>query len=60
LISGNVVSWYYGTGESCFQPFKVFLCKHFGSVVGGSFMTGFFTIGDILFDLIKPRVTSPK
>lgn len=31
--------------------------KHFGSVIGGSFMTGFFTVGDYIFDLIKPKET---
>jgi len=39
---------------------QTLLCKHFGSVVGGSFMTGFFSIGDYLFDLVKPRVDAVK
>jgi len=35
-------------------PINWLFTKHFGSVVGGSFMTGFFSIGDYLFDFIKP------
>lgn len=58
-VSGNAVNWYYQRNDlGCLHPFKVLLCKHFGSVVGGSFMTGFFTIGDYLFDMIKPSVSS--
>jgi hypothetical protein len=30
------------------------ITKHFGSVIGGSFITGYFSIVDYLFDLIKP------
>lgn len=52
------MSWFFGADWSCLHPLKTLVCKHFGSVVGGSFMTGFFTLGDYLFDLIKPRVTS--
>lgn len=60
LISGNAVSWYYfpANGQwSCAHPIRTLMYKHFGSVVGGSFMTGFFTIGDYMLDLISPRVT---
>lgn len=32
---------------------KTLVCKHFGSVIAGSFMTGFFTLGDYIFDLLK-------
>ena len=36
------------------NPKKTLITKHFGSVVAGSFMTGFFALGDYIFDLIKP------
>ena len=35
-------------------PVKLLLCKHLGSVIAGSFMTGFFSIPDLIFDLLKP------
>lgn len=35
-------------------PVKLLLCKHLGSVIAGSFMTGFFSVFDLIFDLIKP------
>lgn len=60
LVSGNAVNWYYGKDElTCMHPMRVLVCKHLGSVIGGSFMTGFFTIGDYIFDLIKPSISSP-
>lgn len=31
------------------------MCKHFGSVVGGSFMIGFFTLFDYVLDIFKAR-----
>lgn len=57
-MSGNAVSWYYDAKWNCVHPLKTLICRHFGSVIGGSFMTGFFTLGDYLFDLIKPGVSS--
>lgn len=30
------------------------ICKHFGSVVAGAFMIGFFTVADFIFDTIAP------
>lgn len=53
-IAGNAVAWYYSADWSCQTPMSNLICKHFGSVVAGSFMTGFFSIGDYFFDLIKP------
>lgn len=63
MVSGNAVSWYYLKEDnqwSCLHPLKTLILKHFGSVVGGSFMTGFFTIGDYLLDILKPSVDSKK
>jgi hypothetical protein len=63
LVSGNAVSWYFlpENGQwSCGMPPKTFLLKHFGSVVGGSFMTGFFALPDYFLDLFKPSIDSPK
>ena len=54
-VSGTAVGWYYNDNDiGCFTPINWLFTKHFGSVVGGSFMTGFFSIGDYLFDFIKP------
>lgn len=36
-----------------FLPFKYLLTKHFGSVVAGSFMTGWFAVPDYIFDSIR-------
>lgn len=63
VISGNAVSWYYlpeNKQWSWLEPLKFLICKHMGSVIAGSFMIGFFTVGDYLHDLIKPRVDSKK
>lgn len=53
-IAGTAVGWYYDKDFSCFYPLQLLFGKHFGSVIGGSFMTGFFSIGDYIFDFIKP------
>jgi hypothetical protein len=54
-VSGQAVNWYFEQEElGLFYQFKLLLGKHFGSVVGGSFMTGFFSIGDFIFDFLKP------
>jgi hypothetical protein len=63
LVSGNAVSWYFlpeNSQWSYTMPLKTYICKHFGSVVGGSFMTGFFTSGDYLLELIKPSIDTTK
>ena len=54
-MSGNAVAWYHENEWSCLHPFRCLIFKHLGSVIGGSFMTGFFTIGDYFFDLVKPE-----
>lgn len=52
-VSGNAVAYYFDKDWSCIHPLKTMTCKHLGSIVGGSFMTGFFGLGDFIFDLLK-------
>ena len=63
-ISGNAVLWYYREqsnpgvdGHGIFYPLKLLVCKHIGSVIAASFLTGFFSIFDFIFDMIKPSST---
>jgi hypothetical protein len=44
--------------HTVFTPLKLLLTKNFGSVVGGSFMNGFFSLFDLIFDLLRPDSTS--
>jgi hypothetical protein len=53
-ISGNAINWYFGKNNACWSSFLRVIRFHFGSVVGGAFMVGFFSLGDFFFDLIKP------
>lgn len=46
--------WLYNTNIGFIYPFKLMICKHFGSVVAGAFMIGFFTVADFIFDTIAP------
>ena len=57
-MSGTTVLWYYEKEEECCgcYPLKLLFCKHFGSVIAGSFMNGFFSILDYIFDFLKPNV----
>ena len=43
-VSGAAVDWYWHrpAKTGCFAPFQRFLCKNWGSVVGGSFLNAFF------------------
>lgn len=54
-ISDQTVNWCYAKPYGLFAPFKLLLCKHLGSVIAGSFMTGFIGWMDIIFDTLKPR-----
>jgi len=53
-VSGEAVHWYFGKNQIFCDPFKYLLCKHLGSVIGGSFVVAFFTIFDFIFDFFKP------
>ena len=53
VVSGNAVEWYFKTvseSRHCTKPFVRLLTKHWGSVVGGSFLNAFFKIFDIFAD----------
>jgi hypothetical protein len=40
--------------HTVFTPIKLLITKNFGSVVAGAFMNGFFSIFDLIFDLLRP------
>lgn len=53
VVSGNAVEWYFKTvteSRHCTKPFVRLLVKHWGSVVGGSFLNAFFKIFDMFSD----------
>jgi hypothetical protein len=53
VVSGNAVEWYFKSvteTRHCTKPFVRLLTKHWGSVVGGSFLNAFFKIFDIFAD----------
>lgn len=43
-VSGCATDWYYHKKPGCGTVCKRFLCKHWGSVVGGSFLNAFFSL----------------
>lgn len=49
------MNWYLDEKDrSIFSPLQIMFTAHFGSVVGASFMTAFFSIGDFIFDCMRP------
>lgn len=53
VVSGNAVEWYFKTvteSRHCTKPLMRLLTKHWGSVVGGSFLNAFFKIFDMFAD----------
>lgn len=54
-ISAQVVNWHYKKDPGFFYPFQLLLMKHLGTVIAGSFMTGFFALPDFLLDTVKPN-----
>lgn len=43
-VAGNAITWYWVKKDiknSCFTPYQKLLTKHWGSVVGGSFINAF-------------------
>lgn len=56
INAGEAVEWYMsGNPRSAkIDSIRNLFCYHWGSVVAGSFMLGFFTLPDMLFDLCKP------
>jgi hypothetical protein len=61
-VSGNAVHWFFEESrpedhhvkKSVFYPAKLLVMKHFGSVIAGSFMTGFLAAFDMIFDFLRP------
>ena len=53
-VSGQAVNWYFEKHENGFcYPLQLLVCKHLGSVIAGSFMTGSLSIEDFIFDFFK-------
>lgn len=53
VVSGNAVEWYFKAiteERHCGKPLVRLLSKHWGSVVGGSFLNAFFKIFDMFAD----------
>lgn len=58
LVSGNAVEWYFKpavNASHCCKPFSRLLCKHWGSVAGGSFLNAFFKIFDMFSDCFRVK-----
>jgi hypothetical protein len=55
-VAGNAIQWYFGKNYLDNRPY-VHFCRalkyHFGSIVAGSFMVGFFGIPGFLVDLLR-------
>jgi len=41
-VAGNAADWYWKGNCSTFTSFMRLICRHWGSVVGGSFLNAFF------------------
>lgn len=52
-VSGGAADWYWNRPNktSCYAPYQRLLCKHWGSVVGGSFLNAFLTIPRLIVEL---------
>jgi hypothetical protein len=59
FISGYTINWYYNladdTNSKYINPVSNLLRFHWGSIGAGSFMTGFFTIFDLIFEILEPK-----
>ena len=67
-VAGNAVDWYWinqDRGDEkthCYGSYSRFLFKHWGSVVGGSFLNAFFEIPTLIIELLTchPEACCPK
>ncbi len=60
VVSGNAVEWYFKAiteERHCGKPLVRLLSKHWGSVVGGSFLNGFFKIFDMFADCFNVKLS---
>lgn len=48
------MDWYYKKNCNCLNGAFTLVCKHLGSVIAASFMTGFFGIADLILDSLIP------
>jgi hypothetical protein len=61
-LGGNAIGWYFKEQDEEYRngsiyPLGLLLSKHLGSVIACSFMTGFFTLFDLVFDMVRPVST---
>lgn len=54
-MGGNAINFYFHLTPSHCGPLSRVLRFHFGSVVLGSFLTGFLGLADALFELVRPH-----
>lgn len=59
-VSGNACDYYWREpGKStCFSSYSRLLCRHWGSVVGGSFLNAFFQIPTLIVQLLTCHPTA--
>lgn len=52
-VSGAASDWYWLRPQKtgCYAPYQRLVCKHWGSVVGGSFLNAFFAIPTFIMEL---------
>lgn len=56
VVSGNAVEWYFKSvtqSRHCTKPLNRLVMKHWGSVVGGSFLHAFFKVFDLFSDFFN-------
>ena len=50
-MSGNAIDWYFRIKPNCCISCKAWICKHVGSVAGGSFLGAFFYIPGLIINI---------
>lgn len=63
MVSGAATDWYWNRPQNtnCYNPYQRLLCKHWGSVVGGSFLNAFFGLPRAIIELFicHPQACCP-
>jgi len=63
VVSGAATDWYWNRPQNtnCYNPYQRLLCKHWGSVVGGSFLNAFFGLPRAIIELFicHPQACCP-
>jgi hypothetical protein len=51
-VSGSAAHWYWSDTSDCYTAYHWLLCYHWGSVVFGSFVNGFFYLPTMLLEML--------